>query len=91
MKIRQQTTTLRGIKKEGAVDPSTEEESEIEVPNLEESSTVSTIEIDDGKFIVQPVLFQFPTAKKKDGVLVMLMQPTIFIQEEEDYKKKGKK
>jgi hypothetical protein len=90
MKIRQQTTTLRGINKEAAVDSSTGEESEIEVPNLEESSTLSTIEIEDGKFIVQPVHFQFPTAKKKDAILVMLMQPTIFIQEEEDYKKKGK-
>jgi hypothetical protein len=90
MRIRQEATNMQGLKKEMWLDPETGEYSDIEVPNLVESSTCQTIEIEDEKFVLQLVHCQFPTAKKKDGILVMLMHPSIYIQEEEDFRKKGK-
>lgn len=87
LKVTRRLTELAGLKKRTVTDPDTGDEEEVEVPDLTESSATFGIEVDDG----EPVLLPVPAAgaKDKDRVRLLLVRPTIYIEEEEKERKKG--
>jgi hypothetical protein len=88
MKIRQQVTDLAGMRKEKVDDPQTGLEITVETPKLRELSTAATVQVGDGRFVLVPVLFRPKAVKAKDRVLVLLVRPIIYIEEEERERKK---
>jgi hypothetical protein len=83
--VTQDATSLLGWKKQPAWDEKGNETT-LEVPNLLTTSTTATLQVDDGGLVLLPVHFQ--TAKAKDRVTVLLVQPHIYIEEEEQLRKK---
>lgn len=85
LKIAQQVTDLVEVRKKTVPNPFVGGNSEIEVPHIVESSTSATIEVKDGNYLLVPVRYQPPAAKDKDRVLVLLVQPDIYIEAEQKY------
>jgi hypothetical protein len=86
-KVTRRLTELAGLKKRTVTDPDTGNEGEVEVPDLTESSATFGIEVGDG----EPVLLIIPAVDGKAGdrVRLLLVRPTIYIEEEEKERKKG--
>jgi hypothetical protein len=90
LQVRQQMKDLAGIYKEKDVDPQTKRETTIERPNWREASSTATLQVDDGEWLLVPVLSRPKSGKLKDRVLVLLVRPMIYIEEEERIRKKGR-
>jgi hypothetical protein len=89
MKITQQVTDLVGMWKHRAVDLDAEKEVTVETPKLVESSITGTVEVGDGEPILVPVHYLPSEVKAKDRVLVLVVRPVIYIEEEEKERHKG--
>ena len=89
LRITEQVTELAGVRKETVIDRKTLKEVTVESPDLAESSTATTVQADDGELVLLPVRYLPPAAREKGRVLVMLVRPLIYIEEEERERKKG--
>lgn len=89
LRITQEVTELVKMRKKTAMDAEMGKETTIEVPDLARSSTSATIRVDDGQWVLLPVRYLPEATKKKGRVLVMLVQPSIAVEEEEGIRKKG--
>lgn len=83
LRVAEQVTELAGIRKEKAVDVETGKVCRIEVPELRESSSTLSVRADDGQFVLVPVHYRPRATADKGRVLVLLLQPTIIVEEEE--------
>jgi hypothetical protein len=85
----QQVTHLLGINKKMVKDSETGKQVSVEIPNLLDRTTSATLKVGDGEIVLIPVLSRPKVPKARDRVLVLLVQPMIYIEEEEREKKKG--
>jgi hypothetical protein len=67
-----------------------EEPPTVETPNLHETKTTVTVEVDDGLCVVLPVAYTRPGNTEKKTVLLTLVQPKIIIGDEEREKLRQK-
>lgn len=84
LKIKQTVAELVDIKKTRALDARTNKEIEIESPNVRRNSLSGSLVIWDGHAIVMPVSYRSPVVKKQDRLWIMLAEPRIYIEEEEE-------
>jgi len=92
IKITRNLTELINIKKDTAFDREafdleTEKEIPVEIPNLRNSSATATVEVEDGEFALVRIPYR-PATLAKDRVLVLVVRPVIYIEEEERERKK---
>jgi len=83
LKISEKAKQLLDVKKFRQVDPKQQlSVLEMEVPSFKETATSATIAIDDG----QPLLMklQYRPSQPSDAVWMVLMQPIIYIEEEQE-------
>jgi hypothetical protein len=88
VKLTRTVTDLLDIKKQTV--PDKDQETEIEVPKLKETSVAETMELSDGVHAVLTIPY-LPATLAKDKVLILLLQPVIRIEEEEREKAKEDK
>src|SRR5262249_19122231 len=79
LKVTQETARLRGLERKKAWDASGKRRV-IEIPDLEELTATGTVEIEDGHVALVPVA---GTAGSGERVRFLLVQPLIYIEEEE--------
>jgi len=90
MEMVQHVTDLLGIKEKTVLDPNTGKKALIEVPNLSDRTATASLKVGDGETVLVSVPWRPKAVKARDRVLVLLVQPTIYIEEEERERKKGK-
>jgi hypothetical protein len=83
LKLTQQRTELLGLIPQRGFNPANNQEVTLEIPNLANQTTTSTLQVGDGGTFLMPLSYQTPAAKAKDRVLLLLVRPTIYIAEEE--------
>jgi hypothetical protein len=81
LKITLRVTDLLGFKKKTVWD-SNGNPVVVEVPDLATSTTLASVEADDGQAVLVPVPYQPPGARK-DRVRLLFVRPLIYIEEEE--------
>jgi len=84
--IRQEVKELVELRKETVEhinDKGEEQEVVYDEPRYAESTTSTRLKMEDGATLLVPVYFRFPAQKEKDRVLLLVVQPTIWIAEEE--------
>jgi|GEM_PF-6478273 len=89
VKLVQHTTELIEIGKQLVADPATGEDVNVDVPRFLTLSTSITLRAEDGQPIVAPVHYRPPGAGNKERLLILLVRPVIYIEEEERIRKKG--
>jgi hypothetical protein len=89
LKITQDVAQLIEITKTKVLDPGTGKEVEVESPNVRKTSLTATLEIEDGQAVLMPVEYRPPGAAAKDRVWVMLAEPMIWIEEEQEQIRKA--
>jgi hypothetical protein len=88
LKLTREVTDLAGIKKRTVTDPRSGEEVAVDVPELVKETTAATVQIDDGALLLMPVPSLPRASKAKDRVLLMVIEPRIYIEEEEKERSK---
>jgi hypothetical protein len=79
--LTRQLTELVELRKMTRTDPETGAEGEVEIPELRESSVTSSVQVGDGLYVVVPLPGE--AAKDAKRVSVLLLRPTIRIEEED--------
>ena len=83
LRLIQQATDLLEVERQMILDRDTGKRASVEVPKLFESTTKGSIEVEDGVLLLMPVRFRSREARDKGRVWVLLVRPTIHIDEEE--------
>jgi hypothetical protein len=89
VKLAQHTRELIDIGKELVADPATGDDVNVDVPRFLALSTSMTLRAEDGQPIVVPVHYRPPGVGNKERLLILLVRPVIYIEEEERIRKKG--
>jgi hypothetical protein len=87
LKLTRRVTELAGLKKRIVVDVDADTEENVEEPDLVESSETVNVSVGDGEVLVVPVTLA--DGKDRGRVRLLLVRPTIYIEEEEKERKKG--
>jgi hypothetical protein len=89
VKIIQSINDLIEVKKAIVLDVKTGVESETEVPTVLNKTVTGSLIILDGQPIIMPVGYRSAEAKKQNRLWVLLAEPIIYIQEEQDLVRQG--
>ncbi len=89
LKITQSVSELIDIKKTKVLDVKTGNEIETEVPNVLNRTLTGSLVIWDRQPIVMPVGYRSADAKKQNRLWVLLAEPAVYIQEEQEYPATG--
>jgi hypothetical protein len=82
LKLTEKTIEPLEMKQRAAFDPNNGNPVVIDVPNLHESSVTYSVFAADGETVIVPVHYQTKSARDKDRVLVLVIDPRIYIDSE---------
>jgi hypothetical protein len=83
LQLQQETADLVAIKKKAVMVPPIGKLGTVESPEIVESASSTTVTVGDGCVALMPVHARLGRAAARDKVLVLLIQPLLYIEEEE--------